>query len=75
MSVITVIVVAVDLYLRAFCAGVQVVVYGTEVIAAYHLITFYVVGMLFTYEETRKHLNLQAGAVGMCVLLFVVFLW
>lgn len=73
MSVITVIVVAVDLYLRAFCAGVQVVVYGTDVIAAYHLITFYVVGMLFTYEETRKYLNLQAGTVGMCVLLFVQF--
>lgn len=73
MSVITIIVVAADLYLRAFCTGVQVVVYGTDVLAAYHLIAFYVVGMLFTYEEMKKFLNLQVGTVAMCVLFFVQF--
>ena len=47
----------------------RVVFYGVNLFQAYQLIVFYVIGMLFTYEEMKKCLNLQAACVAMCVLL------
>lgn len=58
-----------DLYLRAFCADKMVVFYGTDLIAAYHLVVFYLIGTLFTYERVRSRLNLQIAGIAMCVML------
>lgn len=68
-AVVTVGAVAFDLYLRVFQADALVVFYGTDLIAAWHLIAMYVIGTLFTYEQARKHLNLQVACVAMCALL------
>lgn len=60
-----------DIYLRAFCAGKTAVLYGVDVTAAYHLIVMYVIGMLFTYKQMRKLLNLQIGCMAMCLALLI----
>ena len=59
-----------DAFIRIFYTGVQVAFYGIDLIYAYHLIVFYVIGMLFTYEEVRKYLNLQIGCAALCIFLF-----
>lgn len=61
--------VAFDMYLRVFCAAARVVFYGTDLIAAYHLIVFYIIGILYTYEEVKKRLNIQLGCIAVCTLL------
>jgi len=66
---LTAVAVAFDLYLRVFQADALVVFYGTDLIAAWHLITMYIIGTFFTYEQTRKYLNLQVACVVMCALL------
>ena len=58
-----------DFYLRVFHAGERVIFYGTEWISAYHLIVFYMIGVLFTYEKAKKLLNLQAGCIAICIML------
>ena len=73
MSALTVLACSFDLILRIFYSDVQVVFYGIDLIAAYHLIVFYVIGMLFTYEEARKYLNMQIAFVALCVLLLFQF--
>lgn len=73
MAVLTGAVCGFDLYLRIFCTDAVVVFYGTDMIAAYHLTVLYVIGMLFTYEEVRKYLNVQVACVAMCVLLIAQF--
>lgn len=70
-AVLTVSVCVFDLYLRKCYTGAGVVIYGTELVSAFHLIVLYMLGMLYTYEEMRKYLNLQAGCVSI-LLLFVV---
>lgn len=57
-----------DLYLRTFYTHAQVVVYGTNLISAFHLTTAYLVGILFTYDEIKKYLNLQAAGAAMCMM-------
>lgn len=71
ISVLTVAAILADLYLRFWGAGLQAVFYGVDLIAAYHLIVFYLIGMLYTYDEAKKHLNLQIGCAGLC--LFLLF--
>ncbi len=68
-AVLTVAVSGFDLYLRKCYTGPMVVIYGTDAVAAWHLITFFVIGMLFTYEEVRRLLNVQAGCMLMALLL------
>lgn len=62
-----------DIYLRIFCTDIRPVFYGTDLIAAYHLIVFYMIGILYTYKEVRKYLNIQLGCVLMCLLLLFQF--
>ncbi len=71
MAVLTAAACGFDLYLRVFCADRMVVVYGTDLIAAYHLAVLYLIGTLFTFESLRKHLNLQTAGVLMCVMLIL----
>ena len=59
-----------DFFLRVFCSGMGIVIYGTDLLPAYHLMVMYFIGMLFTYEEARKCLNLQVGCAVMPLLLF-----
>lgn len=73
MLVFAAIVCGFDAYIRIALEGEQIVFYGVDMIYAYHLLVFYVIGMLFTYEEVRKYLNLQIGLIGLCVLLFFQF--
>lgn len=73
MSVLTAAALGFDVYLRAFHSGERVVFYATELISAYHLIVLYLIGILFTYEEIRKLLNIQVGCMAMCLLLFVQY--
>lgn len=70
MAIFTALVCAFDVYLRVFHANERVVFYGVNLLPAYHLLVFYVIGMLFTYEEVRKYLNMQIGCVGLCLVLF-----
>ncbi len=73
MAIITGAAVAFDIFLRVGFSGKTVVFYGTDLIAAFHLTVFYMIGMLFTYEEMKKYLNLQAGCVAMCFLFVFQF--
>jgi peptidoglycan/LPS O-acetylase OafA/YrhL len=73
MAAATVVVCAFDLYLRVFHPTASLVFYGTDLVAAYHLIVLYVIGMLFTYEEVRTYLNLQVASVLLLVLLLFQF--
>ncbi|MCD8397711.1 MAG: acyltransferase [Lachnospiraceae bacterium] len=66
-AIITAAAVGCDLYLRVFRADTLVVFYGTDLIAAWHLITMYIIGTFFTYDQIRKYLNLQTALVAMCV--------
>lgn len=68
-AAVTAVAIAFDLYLRVFQADTVVVFFGTKLIPAYHLITMYIIGMFFTFEQTRKYLNLQMACIGMCVLI------
>ena len=70
MTVVTGITILFDYYLRIFWADKTVVVYGTELISAFHLIVMYIIGIYFTYDEVKKYLNLQLGCLVMCLLLF-----
>lgn len=69
MAVFAVIVCGFELCIRIFWPDVMVVFYGTNLVAAYHLVVFYVIGMLFTYDRVRRYLNIQAGCVAMILLL------
>lgn len=68
MAVLTVAAFVFDLYLRVCRADAWVVFYATDIISAYHLTVMYLIGMLFTYEQMRKILNVQAGCAAMCLL-------
>ena len=59
-----------DFYLRLFHTGDRVLFYGTDWISAYHLVVFYLMGLLYTYEKMRRLLNLQAGCALMCIIPF-----
>lgn len=69
MAAVTVLACGLDLVFIAFFPGKQIVFYGVDLIAAYHLIVFYIIGMLFTYDETKKYLNIQIGCSALCGLL------
>ncbi|MCD7833344.1 MAG: acyltransferase [Lachnospiraceae bacterium] len=68
-AVVTAAAIAFDLYLRVCKADAVVVFYGTELIPAYHLITMYIIGVFFTFEQAKKYLNIQVALVGMCLLI------
>lgn len=72
-AVLTVLCVGLDLYLRIGRPDARVVFYGTDWIAAYHLAVFYMIGILYTYQEVKTHLNLQIGCGAMCLLLIAQF--
>lgn len=68
MTIVTGTAIGFDLVIRLFWSDLNVVLYGTDLISAYHLAVFYLIGILFTYEETRKYLNMQLASVAMCLL-------
>ena len=70
MTVLTGAMVLTDFSLRMFCADTGIVIYGMDLLPAYHLTVMYLIGMLFTWEEMRKCLNLQVGCAAMFLLLF-----
>lgn len=57
-----------DLYLRTFYPHAAVVFYGTNLVSAFHLTTAYLIGILFTYDEIKKYLNLQAAGAALCIM-------
>lgn len=61
----------IDVFLRAFHETTMVVVYGTDLVAAYHLLVLYIIGILFTYDEIKQYLNLQIGCVGLVAMFLV----
>lgn len=58
-----------DICVRTFRPDAWIVVYGTELVSSWHLVVFYLIGVLFTYEKARRFLNLQAGCALMCLML------
>ena len=50
-----------DTYLRIELFQTQLIFYGTDLIAAFHLMLFYLIGTLYTFDEMKKYLNLQMG--------------
>lgn len=61
--------IAVDVFLRTYYLHARYVVYGTDLVASHHILVMYLIGILFTYEEVRKYLNLQAACGAVWVLL------
>ena len=59
---------AFDLYLREYYLHTKVVFYATDWLAGYHLAVFYVLGILFSYPQMRRILNLQAACLGLCLM-------
>lgn len=68
MAVLTGVAVVFDIVLRVFFHNSRVVLYGTELISAYHLVVFYIIGIFFTCEEVKKHLNMQIGCIAVSAL-------
>lgn len=68
MVALTVIMVAFDLLIRTFYPHASVVFYGTNLVSAFHLAAAYMVGILFTYDQVKKFLNLQAAGAAMCIM-------
>lgn len=72
-AVLTAAAIGFDIFLRIFYPAGRAVVYGTELISSWHLVVFYIIGIFFTYEKARRLLNLQAGCILMCLMLFTEF--
>ena len=70
-AVLTAMFLMLDLYFIAFMRGTQVVFYRTDLISAHHLGLSYMTGILFTYPQIKKRLNIQKAIVGMGVLLMI----
>ncbi len=62
-----------DLYFIVFHHQEQFVIYGTDLFAAWHLIVFYVIGMVFGTERMQKYLNVQAAFTGLMLALVFQF--
>ncbi|MBO4884351.1 MAG: acyltransferase [Clostridia bacterium] len=60
---------AFDMYLRIFWKDQVYVFYGTDLISAYHLSVFYMIGVLFTYDEMKRLLNMQVAFAGICLIM------
>ena len=60
---------AFDMYLRIFHNDEALVFYGTDLISAYHLSVFYMIGVLFTYDEMKALLNGQVGFAAVCLIM------
>ena len=60
---------SVDLYFITFLRGTQIIIYRTDLVSAHHLGLSYMTGILFTYPQMQKILNLQKACLGMGLLL------
>ncbi|MBQ6636801.1 MAG: acyltransferase [Eubacteriales bacterium] len=54
----------IDLYLRAAIPDAKIIFYATDLIAGYHLALMYVIGILYTFPQMRRFLNLQRACAG-----------
>lgn len=61
--------IAADIILRVFFLHVKVVFYGTDIVSAHHIIVMYIIGILFTYDEVKKLLNMQIACAAFCIML------
>ena len=64
---------ALDLYVRWFVPGASLVFYGTDWVAALHLVVYFLIGMAYTVPRVRKLLNIQVAAVLLCLLVCLEF--
>ena len=67
--VFTTVLCALDLVLRFGFPQVHPVFYATDWASAFHLMTLYCIGILYTYDEMRQYLNLQAACFAFCIML------
>jgi len=68
MLVLALLFIAGDLYLIGH-PEFHVVFYATDWVAGFHLMTYFVIGMLFSFEEIRPVLKFQAAPLALLVLL------
>lgn len=68
-AILTAAAVGADVFLRVFYLHTEYVVYGTDLVASHHIVVMYLIGILFTYEETRRYLSLQGACGAFCILL------
>ncbi len=68
---LTVILCIIDAYFCVHYRDQKVVVYGTDLISAFHLSVLYIVGMLYTYNEMKKILNIQISILLLCFMLLI----
>ena len=61
------------MYLRSMGDEVGIIIYGTNLVSAWHLATWYVLGMLFTFDRMRAKLNLQKGSVALLLLIMLPY--
>lgn len=66
-----IVLVFIDLYFIAFYKGPRIVFYNTDIISAHHVAVSYVTGILFTYPQMRRLLDVQKAIAGMGLLLLV----
>lgn len=57
----------VECYFRTIGLGTRAVFYAVDWVTAFHVILPFLMGVLFTYDEVKKYLNLQAACVLLCV--------
>lgn len=64
---LTAVMCAFDLWLRRH-PEITLIFYATDWVAAYHLMVFYVIGVLFTCEEMKRLLRLEVAVLGLLAL-------
>ena len=68
MACFTVLLVGLDIFFRIAFPDGQMVIYGSNLLSVYHLLVIFVIGMLYTYDEMKRVLNLQAGMIALCLM-------
>lgn len=62
---------ALDLYFILYKRPAQFVIYRTDLYAAWHLLVFFVIGIIFGTSQVQKYLNVQAAFA--CLMVSLVF--
>ena len=71
MAVFTGLLYLAGVYIHVFCEDARVVVYAVSLVPAFHLAFFYAAGILFTYPQMQRLLNLQRGCAGTVLLMML----
>lgn len=70
MSFVVAAALVIDTCIRTFFPNTRKIFYATEFLSSWHVIVFYFIGVLFTFEQAKKLLNLQVGCVAMSIMMF-----